>query len=56
MAVWEAEKHLQRFRQKHREATVEQRYKVQDKTILELSATYDDDRPDYRVVYQARNR
>ena len=56
MAVWEAEKHLQRFRQKHREATVEQRYKVKDKTILELSATYDDERADHRVVYQARNR
>ena len=56
MAVWEAEKHLQRFQKKHREATVKQRYKVEDKTIMELIATYDDDRPDHRVMYQARNR
>jgi len=51
MAIWEAEKHLQRFQQKHREATIKQRYKVEDKTILELSATYDDERADHRVVY-----
>ena len=44
------------FRQAHFEAAVEMRYRVEDKTILELSATYDDERADHRVVYQARNR
>jgi len=31
-------------------------YKVIDKNIMELTATYDDERADHRVVYQARNR
>lgn len=56
MAIWEAEQHQQQFLQLHSEAVVEQRYKVADKTILELYATYDDERADHRVVYQARNR
>lgn len=55
MAVWEAEGHQQQFRQLHSEATIEQRYKVSDKTILELYATYDDERADHRVIYQAKN-
>ena len=41
---------------KHREAAIKQSYKVEDKTILELSTAYDDERADHRVVYQARNR
>ena len=56
MSIWEAEIHMKAFKKAHADAVVEQRYKVEDKTIMELTATYDDDRADYRVVYQARNR
>ena len=56
MAVWEAQKHIAAFSKTHGDATINQRYMVEDKTIMEVIATYGDDRPDYRVVYQARSR
>lgn len=56
MAVWEAQKHIEAFKQSHTEATIKQRYMVDDKTIMEITATYSDDRTDHRGVYQARNR
>ena len=56
MAVWEAQNHIEDFKRTHAEAVIEQRYKDEDQTIMELIATYDDDRPDHRTVYQARNR
>lgn len=54
MAVWEAQKHIDKFKKAHRDATVEQRYMGEDQTLIELTATYADERPDHRVVYQAR--
>jgi len=54
MAVWEAEKHLSDFKKTHTEAKIKQRYKTKDKTLIEVTATYSDERPDHRVVYQAR--
>jgi len=53
MAIWEAEEHMQAFKQKHVDATISQRYKLDDKTVMELSAVYKDERPDCRVTYQS---
>ena len=54
MAVREAQKHIRAFKKQHTDATINQRYKVEDKSIMEITATYTDDRPDHRVVFQAR--
>ena len=56
MAVWEAKKHIAQFRKTHRAAKVAQRHLDEDKTLMEIIATYTDGRPDHRVVYQARRR
>ena len=56
VGIREAEKHISAFRKTHTEATIKQRYMLEDKTLIEITATYKDDRPDHRVVYQARNR
>lgn len=56
MAIWEAEALISEFRETHADAVIEQRYKVEDKTIIELMASYADKRADHRVVCQARNR
>ncbi len=56
MAIWEAEALIDKFRKTHADAVIEQRYKVDDKTIMELMASYADKRADNRVVCQARNR
>ena len=54
MASWEAQKHIEAFRQEHNEATIERRHMDDGPTMIEIIATYSDDRPDHRVVYQAR--
>ncbi len=54
MAVWEAEELIGEFRRTH--AGIEQRYKLADKSLIELMASYSDKRPDHRVVCQARER
>ncbi len=56
MAIWEAEALIGEFRKTHVDAVIEQRYKVADKTIIELMASYPDKRADYRVMCQARER
>ncbi len=56
MAIWEAEALIGKFRETHADAVIEQRYKVDDKTIIELMASYADKRADHRVVCQARDR
>ncbi len=56
MAVWEAEDLIGEFRDTHADAVIEQRYKVEDKIIIELMASYADRRADNRVVCQARDR
>lgn len=56
MAVWEAEEMIQKFRKTHADATIELRYKVEDKTIIELMAIYTGKRSNHRVVCQARDR
>lgn len=54
MAVWEAKQHIDGFRKTHAEAAINQRYMTEDKSIMEIVATYADDRPAHRVIYQAR--
>ncbi len=56
MAIWEAEALISEFRKTHADAVIEQRYKVGDKTIIELIASYADKRADDRVLCQARER
>ncbi len=56
MAIWEAEELISEFRNTHADAVIEQRYKVEDKTIIELMATYADKKADHRMVCQARGR
>lgn len=40
MAIWEAEALISEFRDTNVDAVIEQRYKVDDKTIIELMASY----------------
>ena len=56
MGIREAQKHISAFRKAHADATINKRYMLEDKTLMEITATYTDSRPDQRVVYQARNR
>ncbi len=56
MAVWEAEELIVEFRKMHTDAVIEQRYKLADKTLIELMASYADKRADHRVVCQGRER
>lgn len=56
MAIWEAEELISEFRNTHADAAIEQRYKVEDKRIIELMASYADKRADHRLVCQARDR
>ena len=56
VGIREAEKHISAFRKTHADATINKRYMLEDKTLMEITATYTDGRPDHRVVYQARNR
>lgn len=56
MAIWEAEALISEFRDTHADAVIEQPYKVEDKTIIELIASYADKRADHRLVCQARER
>lgn len=55
ISVGEAQEHIEAFKKTHSDAIIDQKYKL-DKTLLDITATYSDDRPDHRVVYQARNR
>ncbi len=56
MAIWEVEALIGKFRETHADAVIEQRYMVEDKTIIELMASYADKRADHRMVCQARGR
>ncbi len=56
MAIWEAEALIGEFRHTHANAVIEQRYKVGDKTIIELLALYEDERANHRIVLQAKER
>ncbi len=56
MAVWEAEALISEFRDMHADAVIEQRYKLDYETIIELMASYADERADHRVLCQARER
>ncbi len=56
MAIWEAQELISEFKKTHANAMIEQRYKVDDKTIIELMASYADKRADHRVLCQARDR
>lgn len=56
MAIWEAEELINKFRDKHADAVIEQRYKLASKSLIELVASYADQRADHRVVCQARDR
>ncbi len=56
MAVWEAEALIAKFRKTHADATISERYKLADKSVIEFMASYDDDRADHRLMLQARSR
>lgn len=56
IAVWEAEELIREFRRTNADADIEQRYMVDDKTIIEWLASYEDERANQRVVLQARDR
>lgn len=56
MTVWEAEELIRNFRKTHADASIEQRYKLEAKTLIELMASYKDKRADHRVLCQAKNR
>lgn len=56
MVIWDAEEDQQQYLQLHSEVAVEKRYIVADKRILELYATYVDERADHRAVFQVINR